>query len=142
MNKLLKILLLLLLVGSLIAVRALAPVVFYDPLIAFFRSGHISQELPELHIVKLLLNVSLRFWVNTAISLGILWVLFQKKDLLKLAVVLYALVFVFLLIAFVLLLYFSENQWYMPLFYVRRFLIHPLFVLLLIPAFYFQQTRK
>ena len=142
MNKVTKILFLLLLTSCLIAVRAFASAIFYDPLIAFFKSGHISEGFPEMNMTKLLFNISLRFWLNTVISLTILWVLFQKSEILKISLVLYGIAFVVLLGVFILLLTVSENQSYMPLFYVRRFLIHPLFVLLLIPAFYFQQIKK
>ncbi|MCB0457269.1 MAG: exosortase F system-associated protein [Flavobacteriaceae bacterium] len=142
MNKATKILFLLLLVSSLIAVRALAPSIFYDPLIAFFKSGHLSQKLPEMNLPKLVLNTALRFWINTAFSLGILWVLFQKKEVVKFSGILYSIVFIVLLMAFCVLLQNAETTSYMPLFYVRRFLIHPIVLLLLIPAFYFQQTKK
>ena len=124
------------------AIRAFAPTIFYDPLIAFFKSGHITQKLPELQQTKLIISVSFRFWVNTGISLAILWVLFQKQEILKFSLVLYGIAFVLLLLTFVMLLYTSESQSYMSLFYVRRFLIHPIFLLLLIPAFYFQHANK
>ena len=44
-----------------------------------------------------------------------------------------------LMIAFVLLLNTSADGDHMALFYVRRFLIQPLFLLLLLPAFYFHK---
>lgn len=142
MNKAAKIILLFLLLCGLLSVRAFASQLFYDPLIDFFKANHLSQELPALNVAKLLLNVSFRFWINTIVSLGILWVLFQKKDVVKVSGILYGIAFFLLLITFFIVLKTSERDSYMLLFYVRRFLIHPLFLLLLIPAFYFQRNSK
>ncbi|MEZ4779666.1 MAG: exosortase F system-associated protein [Flavobacteriaceae bacterium] len=142
MKKPVKILLIVLLVSCLVAVRAFAPVVFYDPLIIFFKAGHLTQNLPQMNLPKLILSTALRFWINTAFSLGILWVLFQKKEVVKFSGILYGMVFLLLLVAFYVLLQNTEKESYMLLFYVRRFLIHPILLLLLIPAFYFQQTKK
>lgn len=68
----------LLLVGVLVLVRAYAPVLFYDPLILFFKSAYATQPLLELDFWGLLWSVSLRFWLNSSISLVILWLWFQK----------------------------------------------------------------
>lgn len=137
MSKLTKIAIVLLLLACLVAVRTYASSLFYDPLIAFFKTNHLSQNIPEINLSKLLLNVSLRFWLNSIISLAILWVIFQKKDIVKLSGILFGIAFILLIIAFFVLLKTSENESYMLLFYVRRFLIHPLLLLLLIPAVYF-----
>lgn len=141
-GKLTKIALVLFLMTCLIAVRAFAPSLFYDPLIAFFKTGHLTENLPQINLTKILLNTSLRFWINTAFSLAILWVVFQKKDIVKLSGILFGIAFILLLIAFYVLLKTSEKESYMLLFYVRRFLIHPILLLLLIPAFYFQRNVK
>jgi exosortase F-associated protein len=34
-----------------------------------------------------------------------------------------------------------EEEHFMALFYVRRFLIHPLFVIILLPAFYYYRLK-
>ena len=119
-GKLTKIALVLFLMACLVAVRAFAPTIFYDPLIAFFKTGHLTENLPQINLTKILLNTSLRFWINTAISLAM----------------------ILLIVAFYVLLKTSEKESYMLLFYVRRFLIHPILLLLLIPAFYFQRNVK
>jgi exosortase F-associated protein len=137
-----KIVLVIILLACLVAIRAFASSLFYDPLIAFFKTNHITEVLPEMNIPKLLLNLSLRFWLNTAISLTILWVVFQKKDIVKLSGILFGIAYILLIMAFFVLLKTSEKESYMLLFYVRRFLIHPILLLLLIPAFYFQRNVK
>ncbi|HPF11048.1 MAG TPA: exosortase F system-associated protein [Flavobacteriaceae bacterium] len=132
----------LLLVGVLVLVRAYAPVLFYDPLILFFKSAYATQPLLELDFWGLLWSVSLRFWLNSSISLVILWLWFQKRDVVRFSLLLYGLAFVLLLLAFVVLLQTSEAGGMQPLFYVRRFLIHPILLLLLVPGFYFYGSNK
>ena len=128
-----------LLFGLLILMRMFEGELFYDPLISFFKTNHSTEKLPQMDHLKLVGNVVLRFMITTCISLGILWVLFRKKEILKVAGLLYLVLFVILMGAFLVLMQSSELGGHMALFYVRRFLIQPLFLLLLIPAFYFQK---
>lgn len=139
MNKPVQILLVIVLTVGLVAIRMFEAVLFYDPLLEFFKTDHTTHPLPDLSEVRLLLHTGLRFVINTVLSLAILWVVFQKKEIIKLSVVLYLLLFIVAMIAFYLLIHSSETGNYMALFYVRRFLIQPVFLLLLIPAFYFQK---
>ncbi|MEX2349713.1 MAG: exosortase F system-associated protein [Flavobacteriaceae bacterium] len=142
MKKPFKILLLLILFGLLVLVRLFEAELFYDPLLSFFKQDYLYGKVPDVEFGKLMLHTAFRFWINTLISLAILYVAFRDKGIVKFALVLY-------LIAFVVL--FSWMAWlvvnaspesnYNILFYVRRFLIQPLFVLLLLPAFYYHRLR-
>ncbi|MEM7187790.1 MAG: exosortase F system-associated protein [Bacteroidota bacterium] len=135
----------LILVGLLVAIRAFESELFYDPLIEFFKTDHSTKALPEMDRLSLVGYISIRFWMNTLVSLGLLWLLFRKREVLKLSLLLFGLVFVVLTIAFAVLLGMetpgdtNASGGHLALFYVRRFLIQPLFLLLLIPAFYFQK---
>jgi exosortase F-associated protein len=60
----------------------------------------------------------------------------------KFSVVFFILAFVILIIAFAFLIRGSLESGYLLPFYIRRFIIHPLFLLLLLPAFYYQQLSK
>lgn len=128
-----------LLVGLLILIRIFEADLFYDPLISFFKLDHSTEQLPQFNASKLVGSMALRFIITTAISIGVLWLLFNKRDILKVAGLLYLVLFVILIVVFVLLIQSSESAGHMALFYVRRFLIQPIFLLLLIPAFYFQK---
>ena len=139
MNKLISILVLTLLCVFLVMLRLFETDLFYDPLILFFKVDHSTAQLPEFDTLKLVGFVLLRFLLTTGISLLILWVLFRKKEIVKLSAILYGVLLVVLLVAFLLLIQSSESGGHMALFYVRRFLIQPIFLLLLIPAFYFQK---
>lgn len=128
-----------LLFGLLILIRTFQTDLFYDPLISFFKVNHSTEKLPQFDTLRLLTHVILRFTMTTVISLGVLWVLFRKKEILKIAGLLYVVLFVILFVAFLILIQSSESGGHLALFYVRRFLIQPIFLLLLIPAFYFQK---
>jgi len=141
MNSFAKISTLLFLTVLLVLIRHFEASLFYDPLLLFFEQEYISCAIPQLDTIKLFANVALRFLMNTSLSLLILWVLFKDISIIKLSAILYTLLFVILAIAFVVLFYYSETKGFLPLFYVRRFLIQPLFLLILVPAFYFQQRE-
>ena len=113
---------------------------FYDPFIGFFKNDFFNQELPQFLEWKLLLHLFLRYVVNTILSLFIIYILFRNKGFLKLASVLYIVFFVILMLSFLVVIHFFSDQ-LMVLFYIRRFIIQPLFLLLFIPGFYFQQQN-
>ena len=139
MNKIVSILIMLLVVLALVGVRFFEENLFYDPLLVFFKSGYTNQPLPSFETIKLMLSIASRYVLNTGLSLIIIWLVFKKMEILKLSILLYGLLFVLLITAYLLLLFFYEEGKYLPLFYVRRFLIQPLFLLILLPAFYFQK---
>lgn len=139
MNSQLKIVLLFSLAGILVAIRLFEDRLFYTPLLDFFKTEHTTQPLPEFDTFRLLANITLRYVLNSLVSVAILWVLFQKREIIRLSLLLYLILFLILFPLFFFLLYYSEAGEHMVLFYVRRFLIQPLLLLLLIPAFYFQK---
>lgn len=142
MKKSLDIALILVLFVILAGVRFFETQLFYDPLLSFFKGEYQSGNLPDLNSVKLLLNVALRFWLNTLISLAILWFAFRDKSILSFSFYIYLLLFVVLFLWILLLvLNLSESSNFQLLFYVRRFLIQPVFVLLLLPAFYYHKQK-
>lgn len=143
MKKIVKIIALLVLASLLVGIRAFENELFYDPLLNFFKMDYKTMPLPKMNILALHAGITLRFWLNTLISLGILWVVFKDRSIIKLSFVLYGLLFVVLILAFSFILISSgETDGHWALFYVRRFLIQPLFLLILLPAFYFQKYKS
>lgn len=130
------------LVVLLVLVRLFEHRLFYDPLINFYRYDHLSGEIPETNFTKLMLHLGLRFWLNTAISLLILFVAFLDKNIVKFAALLYLIIFLAGGLVFAWLMLNLEPGTVMSLFYVRRFLIHPMFILILLPAFYYYRLQK
>ncbi len=137
MNKVVKVILIIVLFALLAGVRYFQEALFYDPLLLFFKSNFSSEALPDLIIPNYYLHLAFRFLINTVLSLAILWFLFQKFEIVKISAVIYSIFFVALMALMVLFINISEVGAYQMLFYTRRFLIQPLLLLLLIPAFYF-----
>jgi exosortase F-associated protein len=111
---------------------------FYDPFLDYFKSDYSGLAFPKYNSLKLFFSLLLRYALNSLVSLVIIQVLFKDFSLTKFASVLYLIFFVILIIAFFCVLTFSTEANNLLLFYVRRFLIQPLFVLLFVPAFYYQ----
>ncbi len=142
MKKIVKILAVLGLVCLLVLIRAFEDQLFYDPLLQFFETDYKRLPLPEMDNFSLQKGVFFRYLLNTLISLAIIWLVFKNKEFLKLSVVLYGLLFLALFLVFSFIIYTSaETSGHFLLFYVRRFLIQPLFLLVLLPAFYFQKYK-
>lgn len=123
----------------LVLVRLFEEHLFYDPLIAFFKSD--SKTLPEYNPLRLYAGLAFRYWLNTLLSVGIISLLFTDKNTVKLAALLYMGLFILLMMAFYVVTI-SGNTNLLVLFYIRRFLIQPLFLILFVPAFYYQKKMK
>ncbi len=133
-----RLLLFILLVVLLTLIRAFEEVLFYDPFLTFFKSEYTDQPFPEFNGFGLFGSIFFRYFLNTVVSLAIIYVIFKDWEMIQFASFLYLLFFVLLIITFFLILFFFGEANHMALFYVRRFLIQPLFVILFIPAFYYQ----
>lgn len=142
MDKLVKIVLIIGLFFMLMLVRAFEPKLFYDPFIKYFQNDYLYQAIPIFVTSKLFLNIFLRYSLNLVFSLAILWVAFQNWDVIKFSIKFYTITFIVLVFIFYFLLQTEFSNGYLLAFYIRRFLIHPLFVLILLPAFYFQKKAQ
>ncbi len=139
MDRKARILIIVALFFALVLVRAFQNQLFYDPFIAYFKNGYLKDSIPVFSGSKLLLHLIFRYGLNTLISLLIIYMAFQNKDFLKFSIKFYLIAFVLFSITFFIILKGELTDGYLFAFYVRRFLIHPLFVLLLLPAFYYKQ---
>jgi exosortase F-associated protein len=142
LNNKLKIALVLICILLLAAIRSYEEILFYDPFLEYFKGDYLNLAFPKYDGWKLFFGLSSRYFLNTIVSLSIIYILFKDLDLTKFAALLYLIFFVILITAFFGLLNVSDNYNYFILFYVRRFLIQPLFVLLFIPAFYYQRQTE
>jgi exosortase F-associated protein len=126
---------------ALVAVRAFEQKMFYDPFLNFFKTEFQGKSLPDYEGFKLFLNTFLRYFLNTVFSILLIYQIFKVKKLVVFVSWLYLFLFVVLAIIYFGLLYYKTYD-YLVLFYVRRFLIQPLFLVLFIPAFYYQRKSK
>ncbi|GGA83693.1 exosortase F system-associated protein [Flavobacterium palustre] len=130
------------LVFCLVLVRFYEEELFYDPFLLYFQSDFNNLPLPVFDSFLLILNLLFRYGLNMVVSLGLLYVLFKDVTMIRFSLFLYLIAFVLLLLFFFSVIYFYGAENNFLLFNVRRFLIQPIFVLLFIPAFYFQKRHS
>jgi exosortase F-associated protein len=127
------------LIAILISVRIFQYDLFYDPFIAYFKNSYLANEFPEILWGKMTCFLLFRYSINTSVSLTIIYLLFNNKGLLKFSLGIYLVAFIILLPIYYHYIYIEFEGGYLAAFYIRRFLIQPLLLLLLVPAFYYQQ---
>lgn len=130
------------LVLLLVLIRVFEDHLFYDPFLNYFKTEYAHLPFPKINIVKLFFSLGIRFYLNSVISLFLLYVLFDDKQIVKFSAFLYMILGSVLMISFIFVLTFFAEKSKMNLFYIRRFLIQPIFILLFIPAFYYQKQIK
>ena len=137
-----RILIILLLFVLLVLVRGFANELFYDPFIVYFVDDYLHKPIPVFSGSKLLVDLFFRYTLNSIISLGIIYVAFQNRSFVIFSIKFYILAFIVLVITYFIILKGELTNGYLFAFYIRRFIIHPLFVLLLLPAFYYKQLTS
>jgi exosortase F-associated protein len=129
------------LVSLLVLVRLYEYRFFYDPFMYFFEQAF--RATGDLNFPPhMFFNVFLRFLLNTVISLTILYVAFRSWSIIKFAGIIYTGFFIILFPLFIYLMQNVTPHDYLAAFYVRRFLAHPLLILILLPAFYYYRLQK
>jgi exosortase F-associated protein len=139
MKKLFNFALIALPVVFLILIRMYEEWIFYDPFLHYFDQSFQINSVPDFNGLRLFLSHLFRYTLNTAISLVLLWLIFKNRQIVKLSVFIYLLLFVCLMPVYFLLIYYKLEDYLLFAFYTRRFLIQPLFIFILIPAFYYQR---
>lgn len=141
MNKTTRIILISLLLLALIAVRGFVSPFFYDPLHEYFKNDYLYTSIPSIEFGSYFFHLFLRFTLNTLLSLAIIKLFFNSKPILIFAVKFYIIIFILFGLQLFFLLKFELSKGYILVFYLRRFLIHPLFLFILVPAIFYQQKR-
>lgn len=142
MNKIVSYVLVGILMLFLILIRAYENVLFYDPYLSFFENDYLYIDSPRREIAKLVLFTTLRFVLNTIISLGILYLIFKDKSIIKFSVFIYLVAYVLLLMPFLYFVTNPDQDDYYLFFNIRRFLIQPIGLILLLPAFYYYKLNR
>ena len=65
----------------LLLIRLFEDVLFYDPYLVFFKSDFLTLDSPRREIAKLISFTALRYWLNSMISIAILYAFFKDKNL-------------------------------------------------------------
>ena len=141
-NRYQKILGLLIIVVGLVLVRVFEKRLFDDPYLAFFHSDSFGNQLPDCNGFLLGLGYFFRYGLNTILSLAAIYVIFEDLKLLKFASIMYLAFFAILMILLFSIRALDESSLNMILFYVRRFVIQPVLLLLFVPAFFYQKKMS
>jgi len=123
-------------------IRNYEAVLFYDPFLDYFKNDYLNLPFPEFKTPSLIWNLLLRYLLNSFLSLLILYFMFKDIELIKFLSVLYLTLLVLLIVSFYFIVEILNENYNFLLFYVRRFLIQPLFLIIFIPAFYIQKSTK
>lgn len=142
LNHKIRIALAMLFIIALVLVRAYEDSLFYDPFLDYYKSHYNNLPIPKTDNLQLFGGLLFRYFLNTAFSLAIIYVLFKDMDAIKFASFLYLIFFVILITALFFIISKNGETNKMVLFYIRRFLIQPIFLLLFLPAFYYQKQKK
>lgn len=142
MSKFLSYILIGVLILLLVLVRAYEDVLFYDPYLIFFENDYLYIDSPRREVAKLIFFTSLRFLVNTILSLGIIYFVFKDKPMLKFSTLIYGIAYVCFLIPFLYFVINPRQEDYYLFFNVRRFLIQPVVLLILLPALYYYKLKR
>lgn len=134
MNKWLRYLCIASLLIGLILVRKFENVLFYDPFLNYFHGKTGRAYYPDYDLLKVILHVAFRYLLNSVLSILLIWFIFLNKRYVQFSACAYFVLFILLLPIYIYLVihYF---EWGDNIgFYIRRFLIQPLLLLLLAPA--------
>ena len=137
MSKPLRIVITFVLFGLLFLVRAYEADLFYDPLILYFQNDYLYKPIPQIDSWHLVVDMLFRYSINSLITLGIIYMIFRKKKYVKFTGFFLMTAFMIMIIIFSLLLRTKFESGYLFPFYIRRFIVHPIFLLILLPAFYY-----
>ena len=125
----------------LVLIRFFEDQLFYDPYLLFFKNDYLYMDFPRREIFKLTAFTSLRYVLNSLISIGILYMFFKDKSVVKFSAIIYIGSYVVLLLIFLFFVINPRQEDYYLFFNLRRFLIQPIILLVLLPAFYYYKIR-
>lgn len=142
MSKLTKYIFLFVLFFLLVLIRVFEDQLFYDPYLLFFKSEYLYIDNPRREVFKLTSFTTLRYILNTIISLSIIYVIYKDKTMVKFSIAIYVIAYIILLILFLYFVLNPKQEDYYIFFNIRRFLIQPIILLLLLPALYYYKQHK
>jgi exosortase F-associated protein len=131
-----------LLVLVLASIRIFEESLFYDPFLNYFKADFTNFPLPDVDKLKLFFSLSFRYLLNSIVSVVFIQIAFKDISFTKFAIVLFTFLFIILALIFYFTLAFYAEENKMILFYIRRFLIQPIFLLLFIPGFFIQKKSN
>ncbi|MDR6516018.1 exosortase F system-associated membrane protein [Chryseobacterium camelliae] len=125
---------------GLIGVRMMEDRIFYDPFLTYFHEASKQVAFPAFDWGKLILSHLFRFILNLIFSCLIIYFWFRNKQWMLQGGVLMMIIFAITFPIYLYCIYDRFETGYLFSFYMRRFVIQPLILLLLIPMFYYRKS--
>lgn len=126
-------------IAGLVSVRVLEDRLFYDPILAYFKSESAINAFPKFDGFKIIISHLFRFVLNLLFSLLIIQNIFRNKEWTLQAALLMVVVFVIVFPIYLYCLYTQFDIGLLFSFYMRRFVIQPMTLLLIVPIFYYRK---
>lgn len=123
-------------------IRFFEETLFYDPFLKYFKNDYLNLPFPDFNGIGLFFSLLFRYVLNASLSIAVIYFLFKDVSLTKFASVLYLVLFLILILMFFGIVLFFDEKSNFILFYVRRFIVQPLFLVLFVPAFYIQKKHS
>ncbi|MGC6431716.1 MAG: exosortase F system-associated membrane protein [Jejuia sp.] len=142
MNRSIKYITLIVLFGLLVLIRFFEDILFYDPYLNFFQNDYLYIDSPRREVAKLVAFTTLRYVLNTIISLAILFMVFKDRSIIKFSLIIFTIAYVVLILGYLFFVVNPKQEDYYLFFNLRRFLIQPIILILLLPAFYYHKLTK
>lgn len=141
MDKAFKYILLFFFFGLLVLIRFFENDLFYDPYLTFFQNDYLYIDSPRREVLKVISFTTLRYILNTGISLCIIYLFFRDKSVLKFSLLVYGISYLILILLYLYFVINPKQEDYYLFFNIRRFLIQPIILILLLPAFYYHKLK-
>lgn len=126
-------------IAGIVSVRIFEDSLFYDPFLNYFHDATKNAKFPDFEWTRLILSHLFRFVLNLVSSCIIIHFIFKNKSWTVQGAVLISIIFA---ITFPIYLFCVSDRFetgHLFSFYIRRFVIQPLILLLIIPLFYYRK---
>ncbi|WP_412850275.1 exosortase F system-associated membrane protein [Chryseobacterium sp. PMSZPI] len=124
---------------GLVGVRIFEDKIFYDPFLDYFHEANKNIGFPAFKLGRLIIGHLFRFILNLGFSCLIIQGLFKNKQWTIQGAIMMIIVFAIALPIYLFCIQDKFEIGYLFSFYMRRFVIQPLIILLIVPMFYYRK---
>ncbi|HCR77611.1 MULTISPECIES: exosortase F system-associated membrane protein [Chryseobacterium] len=124
---------------GLVSVRILEDRIFYDPFLNYFHEANKNIPFPSFEWGKLISGYLFRFILNLLFSCVVIHFWFKNRQWTIQGAILITIIFAITFPIYLYSIYDRFEIGYLFSFYMRRFVIQPLILLLIIPMFYYRK---
>jgi exosortase F-associated protein len=114
---------------------------FYEPLEFYFNSGAVVELPSNIKIGHYILSLGIRFLMNSLLSLACIYYFFKNREITSLAFKVFLFIGSFLFVFYFLMLAFDFPFGHRFAFYVRRIIIYPILLIVLLAGFEFLNPK-